>query len=183
MDLNRFIVMAANSTINDVLVDLRRLHHIGKCKRVEYHVLFPKYQFASLALAATFRDVGIGDLSVLHIRTSVLGGGPNTSKRTGTFVRFQLTSLNLTEDHSSIEGSSTSGSKFSHRTTNSPLVSILPWSVEGIADEEWRDWANNIPEDMMIPPGMEFGVRYSAYSNEILTRFSETHQGNCKDHK
>ncbi|KAJ7150563.1 hypothetical protein C8R43DRAFT_951526 [Mycena crocata] len=52
------------------------------------------------------------------------------------------------------------------RLTNSPLTNLLPWSVEGIADEEWRAWTDSLPVGLDIPLGMDF--------NGFLRKLKET---------
>jgi hypothetical protein len=69
--------MAPECTVQEVLFQLRRRHLIADLSRIEHNIIFPAYKFASLSLTDKLKDVGIHDLSVLHIRTSVLGGSPD----------------------------------------------------------------------------------------------------------
>jgi hypothetical protein len=81
--------MAPGSTVKDIMQQLRRQHKIADLSRIKHHIVFPAHRFASLALTDKLKDVGIRDLSVLHLRTSTLGGSSRTSG--------QLFTINLNE--------------------------------------------------------------------------------------
>ncbi|KAJ6453274.1 hypothetical protein DFH09DRAFT_1117384 [Mycena vulgaris] len=134
--------MASGSKISDVMLELWRQHHIGEMNRVTHHVLFPAYKFGALEFSDTLCEVGVQDLSVLHVRISILGGAPR-SGGAGTSTNT-----------SSSAASSSSG--IIERITNSPLVGILPWSVDGLNNDEWRSWVNDMPEDLKIPTWINF---------------------------
>lgn len=141
--------MAATSQIGDIIEELHRRHLIPDITRVKHQILFPRHQFASLELTDILKDVGICDLSILHLRTSILGGSP---------------SKNVHRNQS--ETSSNSSSWLEQKVTNSPLVAILPFSVEGISDDSWRSWAEKMPADLDIPPNIRFHVRYDIFHNK-----------------
>jgi hypothetical protein len=66
--------MAPGSTIQDVVHQLRRQHRIPDLSRVKHNIIFPAYKFSSLSLTDKLQDIGVRDLSVLHVRTTVIGG-------------------------------------------------------------------------------------------------------------
>ncbi|KAJ7699834.1 hypothetical protein B0H14DRAFT_3652401 [Mycena olivaceomarginata] len=70
--------MATESTVEDVLLCLRVRHLIPDLMRVTHHMIFPAHKFASLSPTDKLRDIGVQDLSVLYVRTSILGGSPES---------------------------------------------------------------------------------------------------------
>lgn len=72
--------MASGSTVHDVLREMRHRHLILNFLHYKHHIIFPPYKFGSLSLTDKLQDVGIQDLSVLHLRTSVLGGSSHRGR-------------------------------------------------------------------------------------------------------
>ncbi len=168
LDLTMFsgLDLSPRSHVGEVLWQLRRRRLIADTNSTEFHVLFPTYQVASLNLWDNLEDLGIGNLSILHVRVSVLGGSSHFRKLLNVFhFRISLirhldgyTSHNESPFLSSWPSSSKSAFKIK-RITNSKLMEFLPWSVPGFENEEWREWVEHPPADLKIPHGIRFNVR------------------------
>ncbi|KAJ7435390.1 hypothetical protein B0H11DRAFT_1937686 [Mycena galericulata] len=145
--------MASGDKIIDVLFQLRRLHFITDLTRVKHYVVFPGRKLASLEVTDTLGDVGLGDLSVLHVRTAVRGGAYG--------FRTDTTTIASTSSMQSSFSTNTSDHPpplVIQRVTNSPLVLHLPWSIHGISDEGWRNWPEYPPVTLKVPPHVQFNA-------------------------
>ena len=68
------LVMASGSTVHDVVKEIRRQRRIADLSRIKHSIIFPSHQLKPLDYSDVLRDVGVCDLSVLHLRISTLGG-------------------------------------------------------------------------------------------------------------
>jgi hypothetical protein len=91
--LKYHLEMATESTVEDVLLCLRVRHLIPDLMRVTHHMIFPAHKFASLSPTDKLRDIGVQDLSVLYVRTSILGGSPESDSDSGLCL-YRLFMLN-----------------------------------------------------------------------------------------
>ncbi|TRM65621.1 hypothetical protein BD626DRAFT_628781 [Schizophyllum amplum] len=66
--------ISITDTVNDLLNALRRQRRIASLSRIKQFVIFPQASRSSLDPATCLVDIGVGDLSVLYVRHSVLGG-------------------------------------------------------------------------------------------------------------
>ncbi|KAJ7444117.1 hypothetical protein B0H11DRAFT_1931279 [Mycena galericulata] len=142
--------VAPHERISDILQRLRSKGHIADPDTVKHYVVFPRHGFASLEPADILCDLGISDQSVLHVRTSVLGGAPSSCAAKPNETASSSKSPFLGDN------SATSSSFVLQRITNSPLVESLYWSIDGLDNEDWRNWPNNPPNGLEIPPHIHF---------------------------
>jgi hypothetical protein len=77
--------MSPESRVDEILHQMRRRHLIPGTSQIEPHILFPSHRYTPLGLDNTLRDVGIQNLSVVHIRVSVPGGSRNAGKQNQYF--------------------------------------------------------------------------------------------------
>ena len=61
-------------TIYDVLKDLRRRHLIPDLSQIRPVAYFNPFRLSPLSESSSLEKIGVKDLSVLHIRFSLLGG-------------------------------------------------------------------------------------------------------------
>ncbi|KAJ7433777.1 hypothetical protein B0H11DRAFT_1939209 [Mycena galericulata] len=163
--------MASGDKIIDVLFQLRRLHFITDLTRVKHYVVFPGRKLASLEVTDTLGDVGLGDLSVLHVRTAVRGGAYG--------FRTDTTTIASTSSMQSSFSTNTSDHPpplVIQRVTNSPLVLHLPWSIHGISDEGWRNWPEYPPVTLKVPPHVQFNAKISQQSPMVNCPVMEPHR-------
>ncbi|KAJ7260975.1 hypothetical protein C8J57DRAFT_1232533 [Mycena rebaudengoi] len=76
--------MSSGSRVEEILQEMRHRHRISDISRIKHHILFPARKYASLNLDDTLCDVGIRDLSVIHVRISVPGGSSNRDHHINT---------------------------------------------------------------------------------------------------
>ncbi|KAJ7454098.1 hypothetical protein FB451DRAFT_1518419 [Mycena latifolia] len=140
------------ATIAHIAFQLRHRHLIPDLTRVKHHILFPKRQWAPLKPTDILDEVGIKDLSVLHLRMSVLGGSQQENNHQGEAENSQSTKRSGQDNNRGEEAGFERKRESSHkdsnksfddlhlndRITNSPLVAELPWTVDGIGDETWH---------------------------------------------
>ncbi|KAJ7736951.1 hypothetical protein DFH07DRAFT_842427, partial [Mycena maculata] len=66
--------MAPGSTVHEIVKEMHRQRLIPNLSRIEHSVIFPAHQFKALEYTDLLRDIGVHNMSVLHIRMSILGG-------------------------------------------------------------------------------------------------------------
>jgi hypothetical protein len=66
--------LSTNVTVSDILVELRRRRLIPDLRRVRHSIYFPTHRRGPLEPRESLLDIGVKDLSTLHIRALYLGG-------------------------------------------------------------------------------------------------------------
>ncbi|KAJ6556962.1 hypothetical protein B0H10DRAFT_2371346 [Mycena sp. CBHHK59/15] len=89
-----FLDVGSGSTVRDIVKEIRRRHLIPDLSQIQHTILFPAHQFRPLEYTDILRDVGVHNMSVLHIRVSILGGaeheataGPSQNPGPSAFTR------------------------------------------------------------------------------------------------
>ncbi|KAJ7680193.1 hypothetical protein DFH06DRAFT_1315001 [Mycena polygramma] len=140
--------IGSKNTIADVLLKMQKMHRISDLKQIQHSVVFPKRGFASLDPTNSLEAVGVGNLSVLHIRVFVLGGSPTMDSSSVPQAASNNTPF-------LVSASSTSRSLVhAQRITNSKLMDVLPWRTSGMDNEDWRTSPEH-PE-LKLPPYIQF---------------------------
>ncbi|KAJ7769597.1 hypothetical protein DFH07DRAFT_768868 [Mycena maculata] len=142
-------VIDPGHTTADLMLQLRRKRHILDIIAVKYQILFPPYRFAPLELTDVLQNVGVGNLSILHLRTAIPGG-------------------------SSGDGSPVLPAFVVERETNSKLVAMLPWIATGINNEAWKSWIKSRPLALKVPAYIRLNdllLEISCATNDHLRNF------------
>ncbi|GJJ08701.1 hypothetical protein Clacol_002920 [Clathrus columnatus] len=71
---NVMLSISLNSTIGDIFEELRRRHLVPKSGKIRQVLYFDQCRHSPLRHTEVLRDVGIASLSILHLRTIILGG-------------------------------------------------------------------------------------------------------------
>ncbi|KAJ6450337.1 hypothetical protein C8R47DRAFT_1230299 [Mycena vitilis] len=138
--------IGSENTIADVLLKMQRMRRISDFKQIQHSVVFPKRGFASLDPTDILEAVGVENLSVLHIRVSVLGGSPTDSS--------SVLVLRAAGNHLVSTSSTSSSSVPGQRITNSKLMDVLPWRTSGMDNEDWRTSPEH--SELKLPPYIQF---------------------------
>ncbi|KAJ7478787.1 hypothetical protein B0H11DRAFT_2194146, partial [Mycena galericulata] len=72
--------MSPTDRVEQILQQMRHKHKIADLSRTRHDILFPQHGYAPIDLTDTLCDVGIHDLSVIHIRISIPGGSSNPGR-------------------------------------------------------------------------------------------------------